>query len=213
MIIENNEIKFVEQDKLVYPPRLQELVQIVDTVESKDGEDSNRILKTVRELEEAVSNFEDLDFNPAVAKTLNNAMKKLSYKKLYAQMKRTDLSEEKEELNKLIGELFVGKYLVKTHYERTSFDYITEASFSELKIHHCITVSTKFDPENSRQFSYEYTRYRSGGLMSSNYTSFRDVYRGTGYYLIGADEIGKIHGYISNMVELNCNAWRDQSND
>lgn len=212
MKIEDNEIKFDEQQKLVYPPRLQELVQLVDTVETNDGADENRIVKTVRELEEAVSNFKDLDFNPAVAKSLNNVMKKLTYKKIREQLTRTDLSAEKEELNKLIGELFIGKYLMTKSYDRISFNYVTGASFSELEISHNILVSAKFDPENCDEFSYEFTHYRSGGLSFHHYVSFRDIYRSTVYYLIGADEIGKIHDFISKTVEYNINAWRNTSN-
>ena len=212
MNIENNEIKFDEQQKLVYPQRIQELVQLVDTVENEDGDAENRILKTVHELEEAVNNFDDLDFNPAVAKTLNNVMKKLSYKNLRAQMKRTDLSAEKEELNQLIGELFTGKYLMRQSYDRVCFDYVTVASFSELKISHRILVSAKFDPEKTGEFSYEFKHYRTSGLNFDSRVSFRDIYRSTGYYLIGADEIGKIHDFISRIVEFNCNAWRNTFN-
>lgn len=212
MRIEDNEIKFDEQQKLAYPQRIQELVQLVDTVENEDGDAENRILKTVHELEEAVHNFDDLDFNPAVAKTLNNAMKKLTYKNIREQLTRTDLSAEKEELNQLISELFSGKYLMRKHYDSVSFDYVTDASCYELTITHHISVSPKFDPENSAQFSYDFKQYRTGGMSYHNHVSFRDIYRSTDYYLIGADEIGKIHDFISRIVEFNCNAWRNTSN-
>jgi len=201
MHIENGEICFEEENRIKFSKEIENLVLCLSKTNDTERENCNLISEKVDALEKAVNGFDQLHFDDTVTKTMRNALKKINHKVIAEKVEKVNTEKEEKELDRLISETLVGKYVVFRKYELMHIKHVVSADHFSVHYDTVVEVSANLDMPSFKK-SDDF-RYNTNPCPSDWFNDLLDAYHHADrskVYLLERGEVDRAIG--ENMKAL-----------